>query len=780
MTPAPGDTKRIAIFTICSNNYMPFAHVLFASLRRFHPEAQLFLCLADRLIERGGFYKSDYTVIEGRDLGIPDFPSFAFRYDIMEFNTALKPFMFLHLFEDRGFDLVLYFDPDIEVFAPLTAVVAALHGGASFFLTPHLCSPCEDRREPNDITIMRAGSYNLGFLGVSHSAEAIERLGWWARRLRYQCVDAQAEGLFVDQKFIDLIPGFTPSTVISHDTTLNVAYWNLQQRRLAHSESGWSVDGAPLTFFHFSGFDPGMPDRLSKHDPRFAGDLAEPLRKLTARYAACLLAEGYGAVPRALYAYGQFASGTPIHPLIRRMFRDGHRFWGSDPFDTYEAFLHEPWAEASQSGPDQTITNFMKFLQGAVPRLGGLDLRERDAVNHLIRWFVNDAAGELALDPVLIEPAAARLGRSRRPLTGVPPRRDGGEMDVTVTAPLRRMEDAGTHAQRTFRALLAGGLAVEMLDEASLAAGDGAPVQIICLEADEMPHLLPLWAAQSRGDAYRILVPSWNLAWLPAAALAAIGLVHEVWAPSQFIELSLAGQTDRPVMHMPLVVERDPVAVIPRRHFGLPDDRFLFLSLCSLRPGMDREDPRIAIRAFRRAFPQRGAAFLALAIRSGSLAPAHRAMIDREIDGDPDIMLLDRPMTAASRLGLMASCDALLSLHRSEGTALGLAEAMLLNRPVIATRYSASAAFVTPNTGYPIDYRLVPIESEGHPSGTQPCWAEVDLSHAAWVMARLQAAPERAASLVVQAAKLVRRNHGRDHVAGLQKARLREIGIPRR
>ncbi len=396
--------RGLAVFTICSNNYLPFAHVLLESVRRCHPEASLFLCLADRVLEAPGTYRPDWTVIAAQDLPIPDFAGFAFRYDIMEFNTALKPFMVLHLLEECGFDAAIYLDPDIEVFLPLVAVTAALQGGASFVLTPHLCSPCEDRREPNDLSIMRAGAYNLGFLGVSRTDEAIRLVRWWARRLLFQCVNAQAEGLFVDQKFMDLIPGFARNATICRDTTLNVAYWNLQQRRLDCVGEGWTVDGAPLGFFHFSGFNPAIPDRLSKHDPRFVGVLPEPLARLMAHYAELLLARGYGAAPGQSYSYGRFASGTEIHPLIRKMFRDLQPPWTGDPFDGFEAYLDQPCAAAS---PDGTVTNFMQFLQSHCrPVPAGAEQARR-----LVQWFTADAAGELGLDPALVAPAVRRLGQ---------------------------------------------------------------------------------------------------------------------------------------------------------------------------------------------------------------------------------------------------------------------------------------------------------------------------------------------------------------------------------
>jgi hypothetical protein len=316
---------------------VPFAHVLFESVRRFHPEADLFLCLADRLLDTPGLIGSDWTVIEAHCLSIPNFLNVAFRYNIMEFNTALKPFMFLHLMEHYGYSSILYFDPDIELFAPLTTVLATLRNGASFLFTPHLCSPSQDLIEPNDITIMRAGTFNLGFLGVSYTTETIPILQWWGRRLQFQCVNDQPAGLFVDQKFMNLVPGFADHTAISHDTSLNVAYWNLAQRQLAHTVDGWTVDGAPLKFFHFSGFNPRQPDCLSKHDPRFTTNMPEPLKKLTARYATALLAWGYGTIPASSYAYGRFANGMTIGDEVRKLFREQYSDWPNDPFVSFES-----------------------------------------------------------------------------------------------------------------------------------------------------------------------------------------------------------------------------------------------------------------------------------------------------------------------------------------------------------------------------------------------------------------------------------------------------------
>src|SRR5262245_49721032 len=97
---------KVCAFSICSNNYIPYLEVLFASLRRFHPDFDLYLCLVDEPIGSHG----DYRVVLAKELGIADFDSFSFQYDIMELNTAVKPFMFLKLLNEMNYDQILYFD----------------------------------------------------------------------------------------------------------------------------------------------------------------------------------------------------------------------------------------------------------------------------------------------------------------------------------------------------------------------------------------------------------------------------------------------------------------------------------------------------------------------------------------------------------------------------------------------------------------------------------------------------------------------------------------------
>ncbi len=376
-----------AVFTICSKNYLSQAEVFFETVRRHLPGADLYIGLADKA-EGNAESLDGVRMIEAESLDIPDFRRLAFGYDIMEFNTAIKPFVFLRLF-DQGYRQVLYFDPDIMLFSGLESIFEALAAGASFILTPHLCSPPGVDAPRTELDIMRTGVFNLGFLACSAGPETETVLRWWARKLLYECVNDQSAGIFVDQKFMDLVPGFTDHSVILRDTSMNVAYWNHAQRRLDRAGQDWTVDGQPLGFFHFSGFDPRDPRRLSKHVP--AAPLPEPLLDLLATYAERRLARP----PRgnAPYAYAKFASGTPIPHVARQMYREHRPVWSGDPFETYEAYLGRPSPHATLGKSGEIVSNLMQQVHARSMELRiRFDLQDRQKVTVFADWFKQHAA----------------------------------------------------------------------------------------------------------------------------------------------------------------------------------------------------------------------------------------------------------------------------------------------------------------------------------------------------------------------------------------------------
>ncbi|HMP63286.1 MAG TPA: hypothetical protein PKA17_09455, partial [Phenylobacterium sp.] len=210
-----------------------------------------------------------------------------------------------------------YLDPDICVYAPLAQVRGALKR-APLALIPPLTRPLAGEASPNDLTILTSGGFNLGFMAARREAEIFALLDWWADKCRFDCRVDFRHGLFTDQKWMDLAPGLVSDLAVLRDPGLNTAYWNLEGRTLTRGGAGWQVNGQPLGFFHFSGFDPKSPGALSKHQDRIVTPPGSPLAELLADYAEALLENGHGRASLIPYAYGRFPSGRRVTPAMRR------------------------------------------------------------------------------------------------------------------------------------------------------------------------------------------------------------------------------------------------------------------------------------------------------------------------------------------------------------------------------------------------------------------------------------------------------------------------------
>ncbi len=321
--------ERVHVFSSAALNYLPKVRVLFASLRRYHPEWQLHLALADRLVADVELPAEIHPL---EDLGIPGWRGWAFCHDVVELSTAIKAFLLRRLLRRDDVSRVLYLDPDIVLFSRLDDVLDALED-ASVVLTPHLSEPeCGlEAVVGNEIPALQHGTYNLGFLGVSDTGTGRRFADWWCERLYHFCRGDTARGFWVDQRWIDLVPGLFEGVAILRSPRLNVAPWNLSRRKLDRDREGhYRVAGERLGFYHFTGFDSGAHSLMVA---KYAGRSLSIAKRLIDWYAR----ETGGGVRGAAmpWAFGSYSDGTPIGQAERVLYRmrvDLQQAY-PDPFD---------------------------------------------------------------------------------------------------------------------------------------------------------------------------------------------------------------------------------------------------------------------------------------------------------------------------------------------------------------------------------------------------------------------------------------------------------------
>ena len=261
--------KNIA-FTICSNNYLGQAKVLSDSVYEHSCDSyDFFIALCDEKSDAIDYRDFHATIIEARELGITNFEWMTQNYNIVELNTAIKPYVFLYLIKKYSPNYIHYLDPDICTYTSLVEIEKEM-GDSSILLTPHeMASLPFDGGRPDDCTFLNAGIYNLGFLGLKVDGNSLQMLEWWSTFLAEHCKNNVSKGLFVDQLPMNLVPLFFENVKVSRHKGLNAAYWNLHERIIQYKDGKWMVSNKHnLVFYHFSNFNVSTPTLISKFESR--------------------------------------------------------------------------------------------------------------------------------------------------------------------------------------------------------------------------------------------------------------------------------------------------------------------------------------------------------------------------------------------------------------------------------------------------------------------------------------------------------------------------------
>lgn len=314
------------VFTIVAQNYIGLAKILRESFLKHNPKDNFHIFVADD-------YKKEDDVTVSRDvLDIPadKWQEMSFKYDITEFCTSIKPFCFEYLFVEKGYDNVVYLDPDIFLFDSFDTIFETLDS-YSFYLIPHLVLP--DADYDGERVYLQSGIYNLGFIGMHRSENSFKFIKWWGNKLLDNCFDDLISYTFTDQKWANYIPSFYPQDVfVSIHLGMNVAPWNFHER-LIESDGGkfyvksrkcLTEEKYPLVFVHYSGFDyKGLLTGTVVRNRRGGYEQFEDLHLILDVYEQALKASSkvfleYINLP---YTYGSYSNGEKIDKLHRRMFR---------------------------------------------------------------------------------------------------------------------------------------------------------------------------------------------------------------------------------------------------------------------------------------------------------------------------------------------------------------------------------------------------------------------------------------------------------------------------
>jgi glycosyltransferase involved in cell wall biosynthesis/SAM-dependent methyltransferase len=768
----------VNICTIIARNYVAHARVLAESFREHHPEGTCSVLVID---DPKGFIDPQdepFELLTIDEIGLPDAARMAASYDVMELSTAVKPWLLRHLLDRPGVDSVAYLDPDIQVFASLEEIFhrAREH---DVVLTPHFTSPLpRDGGKPSEEDILVAGSYNLGFIALGTGDTARALLDWWSERLEKDCVNEPERGRFVDQRWIDLAPGLWPGIDVIRDTTFNIAYWNLPTRTLEDGDDGgYRVDGEPLRFFHFSGFDPRSTTTLSKHQTRIRVSDDPALTRICAEYAERLLEHGFEQANDWPYGWGTLPNGVRLDRAAQRVFRDG-----AEAGALTESIF-------TPRGADRFV-EYLKGSEGGRSRRGGVNRYakaiwesrpdfhrhfpdiDRESGPAFIGWL-HATAGEHGISPELL-PGDPNVSSDPAPaagsVDGATARRKRPTPGINLIGYLSSRRGVGEAARQILSALEDGEVPVAAIDTPTtpeeIAATLGGideeeyphSFNLICVNADMLPAVATALGPGFFENRHSVGLWFWEISDFPDHWLPSFDYVDEVWVASEHVADALRDLTETAVQTIRLPVLPAPPAEASRAELGMPEG-FCFLFVFDYRSVFPRKNPVGLVEAFCRAFePGTGPSLVIKSICSDEF-PAQRQQLAEAVADRPEIHLIEDMVPVEAKNAMIANCDCYVSLHRSEGLGLTMAEAMYFGRPVIATAYSGNLDFMNDQNGYLVPHTMTEIGPGADPYPPDKEWAEPDLDQAAALMRDAFENPRGAALRGRRAALDIRRTH---------------------
>jgi hypothetical protein len=319
-----GSAAELLGCTACTVSHLPRARVAAESWRRHHPESPFYVLLIDG--QEWPQEHEQFEILLPEELGLSA-DELAVRlaiYDAYEMSIALKARLFGTLL-DRGAAAVVFTDPDVCFYDRVDGLAEAA-AAAGLVLIPHAARPVragarryfplgqiEYRRTTN-------GLFNGGLEAVGPDGR--DFLDWWDGWLKRDCLRESSAGIWTDQSWLDWAPSYFQYAIV-RDSSLDVAFWNLDERELHEVDGRPMVDGTPLRHFHFAGFDPQEPERLTTYlrDPS-ALPPNPVLTELLREYSERLAEAGSEELRGRSYGYAVSAGGRPLTERERAVYRE--------------------------------------------------------------------------------------------------------------------------------------------------------------------------------------------------------------------------------------------------------------------------------------------------------------------------------------------------------------------------------------------------------------------------------------------------------------------------
>jgi glycosyltransferase involved in cell wall biosynthesis len=302
-------------------------------------------------------------------------------------------------------------------------------------------------------------------------------------------------------------------------------------------------------------------------------------------------------------------------------------------------------------------------------------------------------------------------------------------------------------------------------------------LNLFCFNADFIIRYMTRVKNEILKTQYNIGYGYWELSVFPKQYQKQFKFLNEVWAPSKYLYDVLKNSTDLPVFHMPIPIEFEIPSNFTRKDFNLPENQFLFIFSFDMSSITKRKNPEAVIECFKKAFPDENMKDVGLVIKlQRNIKNARTDALFAELQSkvsQNNIHIIDEILTREKMYGLLNCCDAYVSLHRSEGFGLGMAEAMKMGKCVIGTAYSGNMDFMNEDNSCLVPFELIKVEISDYIFVQDGAvWAEPDKEKAIYYMKKLYEDKDYRNQISKNGQEYINKYHSFEYISEKYKERL--------
>lgn len=595
-------------------------------------------------------------------------------------------------------------------------------------------------------------------------------LGWWKNLVLEDIYSANPRSLFGEQTWFDVIrQNWKVGTI--NDASVCSAPWTIAGKKFSSRDGRWFVGDDRLALFNFDGFNPEKPwvvsEKLGNASPKmntlgeaqlFFSNRAEELLSLAKDDA-----QSVGPPPDVS------SCGLRLNQEIRDAIRQElavmpeHEPGQVEIPDLYgDASEVERWLMGG-TGSDG-IPRIMKILWKARPDVQQVFPRGlgRD-YSSLISWLRDFGATEHGISQQLVEEVEA-LERSLGHLTPfrgihittLPGRFGLGALGRVVKAAAQQTDIPTKGLSFAGHAHIVDG---EELNHQEFISPE---YSIIAMNADTLLGFSHSREFARLRNSHKVGLWAWELEVYPSYFQDAAELVDEIWTISNFITNNLSKITPKKVSTFPIGMDyffsvpgADPLSPLSDKIRAIPP---YFLFNFDYMSVFERKNPTAAVDAFRDAFGDDPERALVLKTNNSWLDPERAEYLRYFVRNMGNVHLIEDSMTWQEIRFLFERSLGYISLHRSEGFGLGMAEAMSIGKPVIGTAYSGNLDFMTESNSILIGFSSLALKPEAGQYFLPTTWAEPDINEASKALRSVVEQPESTAQVAVRGRETILRD----------------------